>query len=121
MIDIKEFLKSKPLISINAIEKQCDIPHGTIRLNSNRPIPEKYLGIITMLLSDYLPNNDVTTVSKDIVIPVTDVTKPITSNDKMYFVKRINKDLILFNERKDTDKFDVRADIPEGSKLIVVA
>jgi hypothetical protein len=50
---IKQFLRDHPLISPNGIEKALNIPTGTIRLNSDRPIPERYISIISDLLGKY--------------------------------------------------------------------
>jgi hypothetical protein len=50
---IKQFLITHPLLSPHSIEKLLQIPSGTIRLSTNRPIPEKYLKSITDLLTQY--------------------------------------------------------------------
>jgi len=53
MNTIKKFLLDHPLISINGLEKQCDIPKGTLRLSSKRDIPEKYKQVLNEVLTFY--------------------------------------------------------------------
>jgi hypothetical protein len=50
-MDIKEFLKSHPLINCYSIDKALGLPVGTVRMN--RPIPERHIGVIAGLLSAY--------------------------------------------------------------------
>jgi hypothetical protein len=52
-MDIKEFLRSHPLINAYSIEKALGLNVGTIRLNSERAIPEMHLAAIKELLSPY--------------------------------------------------------------------
>ena len=60
MCEIKDFLRNHPGINIHWVEKQCGIPVSTIKLNSSRPIPTKYIEDIKALLSTYgWQNNDV--------------------------------------------------------------
>jgi hypothetical protein len=131
-METKDFLRKHPLISPSSIERILEIPVGTIRLSGSRPIPDKYDALIRLLLSDYGwingDNNDVK--EPDINVKILD--KPVITNvkesdnahivpdAKKYFVKRVNKDLILFNERKESDKFDIRADLPDGTELVIV-
>ena len=53
MEKIINYLKNRPAISINTIEKLCNIPIGTIRLNGTKNIPVKYKAILTEILSIY--------------------------------------------------------------------
>jgi hypothetical protein len=52
-MDIKEFLRDNPLISPGSIESSLGIPHGTIRINSTKPIPEKWQAMIIESLDRY--------------------------------------------------------------------
>ena len=53
MSAIKEFLKRNPLISVSGLEKQLSIPSGTVRVNSNKRIPKKYVMPIIVALCPY--------------------------------------------------------------------
>jgi hypothetical protein len=54
-MDIKEFLKSHPFIKVYAIERELNLPTGTIRVNTDRKIPEKYQQLIIESLANYNP------------------------------------------------------------------
>ena len=62
MCEIKDFLINHPGISVRWIEQQVAVPLGTIRIKSDKPIPEKYINPIKDILKDYgWSNNDVQT------------------------------------------------------------
>lgn len=67
MEDIIKFIKERPLLSINGLEKQCNMPTGSIRF-TNRSIPSKYEDRLRKALAPYGLNQVliINTVSKDI-------------------------------------------------------
>ena len=113
-MDIKEFLKSRPLISPLSIERVLNIPNGTIRLTNDRPIPDKYKDQIISLLSIYGWNSSIITVNP--IIPIRENIVPISS-DSPYYTKKDGKLYAimykdgLMNKRKD--------DVPDGSIVII--
>lgn len=52
---IVNFLRTRPLISVNALEKQCDLSQGTISkaVAGLRSIPEHHFEIIEFALKKY--------------------------------------------------------------------
>ena len=50
---IKDFLKTHPAIKISSIEVLLKIPAGTIRPTEERPIPKKYIKLLTVVLKEY--------------------------------------------------------------------
>jgi len=59
---IKELLQSLTWINISKLESACNMPKGTIRLDNNKPVPDKYIDIIYKELSKasvgYVTGND---------------------------------------------------------------
>ena len=53
MKEIEDFLRTHPLISIRGLEKECNMPLGTIRFGRKRTIPEKYYPILLKVLRPY--------------------------------------------------------------------
>ena len=89
MKDIKQVLIEHPLLSIRAIENQLNIPLGTIRIKSERSIPDKFIQQLSELLSSYGYNNDVQTSVKEDkpIVHISD--KPIeTKGTKEYITKK---------------------------------
>jgi len=53
MCDIKDFLRVHPLINLHGLEQQSSVPLSTIKLNSDRPIPGKYIQLLKDTLKGY--------------------------------------------------------------------
>lgn len=53
MKTIKDFLLAHPGIIVKDVEKACLIPAGSIRLNSERKIPDKYREVLTNYLKQF--------------------------------------------------------------------
>jgi hypothetical protein len=53
MNEIKEFLIKHPAISVRFLEKELEIPLGTIRISGGKHIPEKYKERIMFFLERY--------------------------------------------------------------------
>lgn len=52
-MNIKEFLRSHPLISPSSVERVLNMPKSIIRLSNDNPIPDKYKDKIIELLKRY--------------------------------------------------------------------
>lgn len=54
-IDIIDWLRDHPLLSLNAIEKQLDLPQGTLSkaLKGSRDLPVKHQSPLAELLKSY--------------------------------------------------------------------
>lgn len=52
---IIEFLQSHPLISVNALEKMCNIPQSTINkaFSGSREIPDVHINNLEAILKKY--------------------------------------------------------------------
>ena len=89
MNNIKQFLIEHPLLNVRAIEQTLGIPSGTIRIKSDRSIPDKFTSLLSELLSSYGYNNDVqTSVIKDKPIVQTSDTPTNTKDLKEYMIKK---------------------------------
>ncbi|MFH2142772.1 MAG: hypothetical protein ABIJ97_10135 [Bacteroidota bacterium] len=113
---IKEFLKSHPFISVHAIERTMNIPTGTIRITTDRAIPEKYKDKIISLLKDYgWENNDVLIFDKLNDKTIANDHSIAVSNTK-YFIKRDGKKCVVSYK----DDYIRLADIPDMTKVIIL-
>ena len=89
-MDIKEFLRTHPFIKVYSIEKELNLPVGTIRVNNPRPIPEKYQQLIIESLQNYNPIKTHVVVEEKKVTEV--VFKPVSEPmGKQCIVKRVTK------------------------------
>jgi hypothetical protein len=86
-MEIKEFLKSHPFINAYSVEKALGIPVGTIRVNSERPIPEKYRAMIIESLNNYVP------IREHVVVPVEKMPPMpvVEAKGRRLVVKRVTK------------------------------
>jgi hypothetical protein len=114
-MDIKEFLRENPLIRPSSIEKALGIPHGTIRLNNERGIPEKYQRLIIESLSNY------TAIKEHVVVK--EVTPIPVKMGKEYVVKRVTRlgigEHAYFIGKHDGALFKRENDIEDGSVVIL--
>jgi hypothetical protein len=120
-MDIKEFLKEFPLISPGSIESSLGIPHGTIRLNSDKPIPEKYRELIIESLDRYVAIRKV--VVEESIQEKVVVSEIKSKTGKEYVVRRINKlgigeHAYVFG-KMENGIFKRDNDIPDGSIVII--
>ena len=89
MNNIKQFLIEHPLLNVRAIEQTLGIPSGTIRIKSDRSIPDKFTSLLSELLSSYGYNNDVqTSVIKDKPIVQTSDTPTNSKDLKKYMTRK---------------------------------
>lgn len=89
-MEIKEFFRSNPLIKPSAIEKALGIPHGTIRLNTERKIPARYEAMIIESLSRYDAVKYHVVVNQEIV-PLMPVKTAFEPAGRKLIVKRVTK------------------------------
>lgn len=87
MNKITEWMIAHPLINASGIEKALDLPHGTIRMDGSRNIPEQHVDRIIVLLSKY--GYDISTL---IEIPV-----DATGNNQQQ-IQEINADTYKFTK-----------------------
>ena len=110
MQKIVDYLKSKPYISISAVEKLCSIPTGTIRLTGNRTIPEKYKEPLMTLLG---LNDDVQTI-----VQVIEAPKEVVQTSDITTVVCEARDNTT-NFYKDKQGLFQRHILPKGSRYTI--
>ena len=116
-MDIKRFLREFPFISPGSIESSLGIPHGTIRLNNDRPIPEKYRDMIIESLSNYNPIKTHVVVEEKKVAET--VFKPV---GEQYIIKRVKigiTDYAYKIGRMEGKLFMCKNDIPDNTPVIL--
>ena len=117
MNEINEFLSKRPLISVNGLEAKLSIPLGTIRVSSNKQIPNKYVDDIISELSQYgYENNKSQTSDKVSQIPdkINQTSdKPVTTQATDYFIK----DNSIFYKDKGINR---RASFPDNTKVLIL-
>jgi len=118
-MEIKEFFRSNPLIKPSAIEKALGIPHGTIRLNVERKIPEKYERLIIESLSRYEAIKTHVVVKEEKFAPV----PAEMPTGKKYVVRRVSKlgigeHAYIFG-KMEGGIFMRDNDIPDGREVIL--
>jgi hypothetical protein len=116
-MEIKEFLKSHPLINPYSVEKALGIPTGTIRLNSDRKIPEKYQQLIIESLQNYNPIKTHVVEKK-----VPEITFKPTPAGQGYIVKRVKigiTDYAYKIGKMEGKLFMSKNDIPDDTSVIL--
>jgi hypothetical protein len=118
-MEIKDLLRELPFIRPSMIEKELGIPHGTIRLNSTRPIPEKYQAMIIESLDRY------SAIKTHVVEKVPEIVfKPeLKPAGKQCIVKRVYKlgigeHAYIFG-KMEGGIFKRDNDIPDGTTVII--
>lgn len=89
-MNIIEFINSHPLINWGGVEKIIGAPKGTIRVNSNRSIPAKYMPLIMSIITDYGYNNDASQQQETITI------KPINTGGADMYEFTYYRDMIRY-------------------------
>jgi hypothetical protein len=116
-MEIKEFLKSHPLINPYSVEKALGIPTGTIRLNSDRKIPEKYQRLIIESLANYNP------IKTHVVEKVPEIVFKPTPTGRDLVVKRVYKlgigEFAFIFGKMENGIFKRDNDIQDGTKITV--
>lgn len=107
-MEIKEFLRSHPLISPHSVEKICNLPNNTLCLSKNRSIPDKYLASIISLLKDY-------GLDDEVLSPDLKVSASIDQDTKIYESLKTREGCIL----RYYEGFWKRIDVPDGTKFIL--
>jgi uncharacterized protein YlzI (FlbEa/FlbD family) len=120
-MEIKRFFMENPLIRPSSIEKALGIPHGTIRLNSGRKIPEKYEAMIIESLERYSAIK-VHRVESTEKIPEIVLKKPL---GKEFIVKRVRRLSIgehayFFGKINSQGNFERDNDILDGASAILL-
>jgi hypothetical protein len=116
-MEIKEFLKANPLINVGRLERSLGIPHGVIRVNSERKIPEKYRELIIESLGNYNPIKSHVVVEKEIVPPM-----PVKM-DSGYVLRKVSKlgigEHAYVLGKMENGLFKRKDDIADGSMVIL--
>ncbi len=137
-MEIKDYLRNHLAISPSWIEKQLKLPKGTIRITTDRAIPEKYREGIISLLKDYgwdyndsakcdnKDNKTIANVHSTAVRDTSNINDPISTNPVYYTRKNKNNyyeiltDEIRKNWKNEMAPFPIRVnDIPDGSIVII--
>jgi hypothetical protein len=127
-MDIKEFLRTHPFIKVYSIEKELNLPVGTIRVNNPRPIPEKYQQLIVESLANYNPIKTHVVVEERKVPEV--VFKPVLEpiDGDRYFVIKTNIRVggkyayqikVEYADKTKKIKIEATDDIPDGTPVIL--
>ena len=93
MCEIKEFLINHPAISVRWVEQQVSIPIGSLRVRSDKPIPNKYVQPIIDILMYYgWKNTEVQTSDNTTAARVTEyiVRKDIVGYMDGFIFRRAN-------------------------------
>lgn len=123
-MDIKEFLREHLLISAFSVERTLGIPRGTIRLNNDRKIPEKYQQLIIESLSNYSPIHTHVVVEEK---KVPEMPVRMQSGDRYYVVKSDKvvggkytyRIMVEYADKSKLIKTEAVDNIPDGSIVIL--
>lgn len=103
MTEINEFLNARPLISVNRLEAKLSIPLGTIRVSTNKQIPNKYIDAIISELSNYGYVNKSSQTSDN----------PVIAQSTDYFIK---ENSIFYKD----NGLNRRASFPNGTRVVIL-
>jgi hypothetical protein len=99
METIKQWLIDHPLIRVKGLEAKVKIPIGTIKVNLNRKIPEKYIAQIEEELSKYGYVGSAATSTPVITHPVAIPTEQATWKTSVEHIEVLDK-LAPMNDNK---------------------
>lgn len=109
MEEIKQWFREHPMLNVYSVEKELGLPIGTIRINSDRGIPVKYLHQIEECLKPYGYRSETVGVVK-VEIPVEKkevVVGAVDASIQYKFGKELDRFVFMSNEGGIFKKVDV--------------
>ena len=95
MCEIKDWMMKHPAISVRWMEKELEIPLGTIRVSGTKPIPEKYWERIRSFLEGYGMLNSYKSVRKQYFLKN---GRLLTKENGLFVRKEIGENVPLYLE-----------------------